>query len=106
MAAIRLSLVPVLAAVVFACTWVEPTAESARVRIVPADRVADCEVLGSITTYTKAQVAGIRRNANKVRTELDELARREAADMGSDTLVAAGPVSNGRRSYTAHRCLP
>lgn len=86
------------------CTWVEMTPEAERVRIVPADRVADCRQIGTLSTYTKAKVAGVSRNDEKVKEELDTLARNEAAEMGADTIVADSEVSNGRREYVVYRC--
>lgn len=94
-----------LGSIVAACTWVEPTPQGKQVRLVPQDRVADCRQVGELSTFTKAQVAGVDRNADKVRQELDTLARNEAADMDADTIVATGPVRDGRRSYLAYRCL-
>lgn len=87
------------------CTWVEPTPESERVRIVPADRVADCRRLGELTTYTKAEIAGVNRNSDKVQEELEALARNEAAEMDADTIVAATETSNGRQTYIVYRCV-
>lgn len=94
-----------LGSLLTACTWVEPTPQGEQVRIVPQDRVADCRRVGELSTLTKAEVAGVSRNAEKVREELDTLARNEAADMGADTIVVSGPVREGRRSYVAYRCL-
>lgn len=94
-----------LATILAGCTWVDATPQGERVRLVPADRVADCEKLGDISTFTKADVAGLDRNAEKVRQELNTLARNEAADMGADTIVAASSVSEGRRDYVVYRCL-
>lgn len=94
-----------LATILAGCTWVNATPQGERVRLVPADRVADCEKLGEISTFTKATIAGLDRNADKIRQELNTLARNEAAQMGADTIVAATSVSDGRRGYIVYRCL-
>jgi len=96
---------PLLGGFLAACTWVDPTPQGEQVRLVPRDRVADCRQVGELSTFTKAEVAGVSRNADKVRRELDTLARNEAADMDADTIVATGPVRDGRRSYFAYSCL-
>ena len=100
---------PVLSLLLFGgvfsgCTWVKPTPESEQVRIVPADRVADCERLGDLSTYTKAKVAGVNRKVAKVQEELETLAQVEAEEMGADTIVTTSAVSDGRQTYLAYRC--
>lgn len=88
-----------------ACSWVEPSPQAEQVRVVPADRVADCRQLGDLSSYTRAEIIGIDRSAGKIRQELETLARNEAAELGADTIVAASPVVDGRRRYLAYRCL-
>lgn len=87
------------------CTWVDTTPEGNRVRVVPGDRVTDCRHLGELSVYTKAEIAGVERNAGKISEELETLARNEAATMDGDTIVAATKISNGRRTYQVYRCL-
>lgn len=87
------------------CTWVKTTPSAEQVRIVPADRVSDCQRLGTISSFTQAKVAGVKRKAVKVQTELETLARREAVDMGADTIVPAEEIKDGRQSFIAYRCL-
>ena len=87
------------------CAWVETTPQAEKVRIVPEDRVRDCTLRGTITTSTKAEVAGLTRNLRVVTQEVDDLARLEAVDLNADTIVPQGPVSAGQRSYKAYRCL-
>lgn len=86
------------------CTWVDLTPSGEAVRVVPADRVADCRRVGTLSVYTKAEVAGIDRSADKVRGELETLARNEAATMHADTIVADSEIAKGRRDYVAYRC--
>jgi pyruvate/oxaloacetate carboxyltransferase len=87
-----------------ACTWVKPTAESDRVRLADAAGVASCNRIGTITTRVKDRIGFIARSPEKVRGELATLARLEAVDMGADTVVAEGPVSEGHRTYSAWDC--
>ncbi|NND83337.1 MAG: DUF4156 domain-containing protein [Gammaproteobacteria bacterium] len=85
------------------CTWVKPTPDSEKVRLVPADRVADCRLLGDVTTSTVDKVI-IKRGAAKVKSELETLARMEAAKMNADTIVATSEVVQGRQTFNAYRC--
>ncbi|MBT8114881.1 MAG: DUF4156 domain-containing protein, partial [Arenicella sp.] len=68
------------------CTWVKPTPEASKVRLVPIDRVADCSKIGGVTTSTVDKVV-INRKSAKVKTELETLAKIEAAKMDADTIV-------------------
>lgn len=99
------ALVALLGGTIAACTWVKPTPQGERVRIVPSDRVADCKRLAELSTYTKDEVAGVDRKASKVEKELAVLARNEAAEIGADTIVATSGVVDGRQKFTAYDCL-
>lgn len=87
-----------------ACTWVKTTPEAEQVRIVPADRVADCKRIGDLSTYTKPEIAGVKRSAAKIREELEALARNEAAEMNADTIISTSEVVDGRMGFLAYRC--
>lgn len=93
------------AALAGGCSWVETTPEGNQVRVVPADRVTDCDHHGELTVYTKAAIAGVDRSASKIQEELESLARNEAATMNADTIVASTQIKNGRRTYQVYRCL-
>lgn len=86
------------------CTWVKATPNAERVRIVPTDRVADCNKVGDLSVYTKSRVAGVNRKVAIVKQELETLARNEAAEMGADTIISASDILDGRQSYIAYRC--
>ena len=87
------------------CTWVQPTPQSDSVRIVTFEKANGCQKLGRIGTSVKASVGVIQRSAEKVASELDVLARNEAAEMGADTIVREGAVNNGARAFAAYRCF-
>lgn len=86
------------------CTWVKPTPEASKVRLVPIDRVADCSKIGDVTTSTVDKVV-VNRKSAKVKTELETLAKIEAAKMDADTIVATSAVADGRQSFDAYRCM-
>ena len=98
---IPLSLTVVLAV---SCTWVRPTPESNRIRVAEAGAVSACTRIGTITTRVKDRIGFIARSRDKVHGELATLARLEAVDMGADTIVAEGPVSDGQRTFSAWDC--
>lgn len=88
-----------------ACAWVSLTPGGERVRVLDANEVASCQELGKTRVSLRAKVAGINRNEDQVAKELSMLARNSAADMGGDTVVPAGPVKEGKRTYTIYKCV-
>lgn len=92
-------------AIVCGCTWVKATPEAKKVRLVPADRVADCRRIGAVTTYTKDKISVVGRKHNKVSQELETLAKNDAAKRGADTIVATTKVQDGQQDFALFRCL-
>jgi Domain of unknown function (DUF4156) len=93
----------VSAMVASACSWVKVSEAGKQVHILPASRVADCVKIGTISTSVKDKIIGIERNNDKVRTELDRLARDQAVLMNANSLVRAA-IKDGEGSYIAYRC--
>ena len=89
-----------------ACTWVELTPEAESVRIVEAVHVANCKLAGTTTVTIKADVASFKRDAEKIKTELETLARNEAIRLKGDTLVAATEIQDGEQTFKVYKCNP
>jgi hypothetical protein len=87
------------------CTWVKIPEEAQAVAIVEKSHITTCRELGNVSTQVKWKVAGVARNADKVRGELDDLARQQALELDADTLVRES-VSEGQGRYRAYRCQP
>lgn len=85
------------------CTWVKIPEEARAVDIVEESEVASCRQLGNVSTQVKWKVAGVARNADKVQTELDDLARKQALGLGADTLVR-DRAEDGEGRYRAYLC--
>jgi hypothetical protein len=86
------------------CAWVTLTPEGSGVRILQASQVAGCEKLGQVSSKTTDRIAIFARTERKVREEVTYLARNDAAEMGGDAIVPAGPLAGGRQSFDAYRC--
>jgi hypothetical protein len=87
-----------------ACTWVKLTSEGEAVTVMSSAGPA-CKKLGSTKSIGRSEVASVDRNEEKVATELETLARNQAAGMGGNTIVPAGPVSaDGQRTYAVYKC--
>ena len=86
------------------CTWVQLTEAGETVTVLTQPAGADCTRIGTVTARTKASVAGASRNDEKMMTELDTLARNEAAMLGANAVRAEGTPIAGRLGYIAYRC--
>ena len=100
---ISLSLVMLLLS---ACTWVELTPEAEDVRIVEAVHVANCKMAGTTTVSVKADIASFKRDPEKIKAELETLARNEAIKLKGDTLVAATEIQDGEQTFKVYKCKP
>jgi len=102
---VRYAAIAGLAALAGGCTWVKLTEPGEQVRVGTVAQVASCTKLGATHTKTSNRIAFFSRSQKKIDSELESLARNEAADMGGDTIVAQGPTSSeGRRSFDVFRC--
>jgi hypothetical protein len=88
-----------------ACTWVKIPEEAQRVAIMEESQVISCRELGNVSTQVKWKIAGVARDAEKVRGELDDLARQQALALDADTLVRES-AAEGQGRYRAYRCRP
>lgn len=88
------------------CAFVDTTPAGEQVRVREADEIHSCRHIGSTSGSVLAEIARVPRNPHRVEAELDALARNAAAEMGGDTIVPAGSVQDGRRSYEVYRCRP
>lgn len=85
------------------CTWIELTDAGAAVRQGTPSAVEDCRLVGTVTSTTQNRVV-LERGRAKVAEELIVLARNEAATLGGDVVVPAGPMRDGRQDFNVYRC--
>lgn len=88
-----------------ACTWVKLTPEGEKVRVLSADEAKNCKKLGLTRAMLKDKIAGVSRNEQKVKTELETLARNSAVDMGGDTVVPVSEIEEGKQVFDVYRCV-
>ena len=86
------------------CTWVETTKEGGKVLLVKSYNVQSCQHLGSTKATVKHEIGPVTRSEDKVREELVTLAKNHAADMGGDSIVAAGPAVDGSMTFDVYKC--
>jgi hypothetical protein len=96
----------ILVTLISSCTWVKTTPDGAKVRVVTASEVGNCERKGEVTASLKSRVGAFERKPGKVAGELETLARNEGAEMGGDTVVAESNVKEGRQDFSIYKCNP
>jgi hypothetical protein len=93
-------LLPVLPA----CTWVPLTDEGARVQLRTLEQARACEAMYRVTVSVKDKIAGITRNEDKLRGELETLARNEAARAGGNAVAAESELTDGSQVFLIYHC--
>lgn len=93
-----------LALMLTACTWVKLTPGGEKVQLANASEVQSCTKKGKTTVSLKADIAGIERNREKVKKELETLARNHTAELNGDTIVPASAIENGKQTFDVYRC--
>lgn len=91
-------------AVLPACTWVKPSPLSDSVAVFTAAEAEPCRKVGNSTVSVRANVAGIDRNADKVRGELLLLGKEAGAELGGNAIVPQGSPANGRWTFNIYDC--
>lgn len=87
------------------CAWVDVKPQAEKVRVLAAQEVGRCKALGRVSAVTLAKIGFIARDKGSVQEEVYRLARNNAADMGGDTVVAAGPLIDGEQPFKVYRCI-
>lgn len=85
-----------------ACTGVEPASESETVRLAEPSRISDCQFAGITTVSVKAHVSS--RDSDRVRIELENLAKNEAVKLKGDTIVPATGIKDNEQTFNIYRC--
>ena len=87
-----------------ACTWIETTKEGSEVSLVKAFNVKDCLKLGTTNAIVTHKVGIITRENEAVTEELLPVAKNRAAELGGDSIIAKGPVVEGKMSFDIYKC--
>lgn len=100
----RLFVIVAILAILQGCAWVELT-EGGKTVTVVTKVPSSCKRLGSTASQTRADVATIGRNKEKIAGELQMLARNSAFRMSGDTIVAESEISEtGEQTFGVYRC--
>ena len=93
-----------VAALASSCTWVKVTEQGSSVAVANAANVRGCTNLSEVTVSVTSKVGFIKRDADKVATELASLARNEAVGLNGDTIVPSSTIENGKQSFNVYKC--
>ncbi len=94
-----------LASLTSACTWVKVNEQGSNVAVANAANVRSCEKVRTVNVKVKDNFVGsMKRDPNKVATELTNMARNEASQFGGDTVVPVSLVQDGRQSFDVYKC--
>lgn len=91
-----------------ACTWVKVDEAGQNVTVLgpvlESSALSSCKSVGKVTAISRAKIAGISRNEKKLSSELEAIARNEAATMGGNTISALGQIDGNERVYQVYEC--
>ena len=90
---------------VVSCTWVKMTPQGEKVRVLSTNEVSSCKKLGQTEVSLKDDVAGFKRGEEKVKKELETLARNSGANMNGDTVVPISEIDDGKQTFAVYRCV-
>ena len=90
-----------------ACTWVELSEEGKAIRIVTLDDIANCKKQGNVVVKLKDKIAGFDRDEEKVKRELENLARNTVVElkMDGESIVPVSPIKDGQQTFAVYKCV-
>lgn len=88
-----------------ACSWVKVSDQGSSVAVANAANVRSCEKVRTVSVKVKDNFVGsMKRDTNKVATELTNMARNEASQFDGDTIVPVTLIQDGRQSFDVYKC--
>lgn len=87
------------------CAFLKETPEGKNVRVLTSQEIGHCKSVGKLTSTVTDKVGFIARSREAVQDDVTLNARNSAADMGGDTIVPIGKMSEGKQSFEVYRCL-
>lgn len=101
---IRITFFLVLCLSVSACTWVRLTAGGEGVEVKTMEEVANCKRVAKTSASLRNKVMGIERSEDKVKLELETLARNAAVEYDGNAVVPITEIEDGSQSFAVYKC--
>ena len=76
-----------------------------RVAVIPGERDQQLFVFRRRDRLIVGRRLRIDRNREKVRKELETLARNHTDELNGDTIVPASAIENGKQTFDVYRCI-
>jgi len=89
---------------VCSCTWVRLTKDGEAVAVKSQDEVADCKRVAKTRASLRSKVMGINRDDDKVKLELETLARNAAVEYDGNVVVPITEIEDGVQSFAVYKC--
>ncbi len=87
-----------------ACSWVEVTPGGNTVLLATdSSQIAHCKLIGTVDASVMNRLF-FSRDRTQVASELADLARNRAAEMGGDTITAANAIDEGKQRFNVYNC--
>lgn len=93
-----------IAVTISACSFVTLNPDAKNVTVLPStNSFTNCKFLGNtnVSLWSKAETF---QSQDKVESQLDTLARNEAASMNGNTVTPNSKINNGQRAYSVYNC--
>jgi len=94
----------IISFILAACTWVKLSKEAESVVIKSHDEITACKKVAKVTASLQSTIIGVERNTEKVKTELETLARNKAVEFKGNTLVPSSEVVSGMQDFDVYQC--
>lgn len=101
---IRVSLFVLLCLAISSCTWVRLTAGGEGVEVKTKEEVANCHRVAKTNASLRSKVMGIERSEEKIKLELETLARNAAVEYGGNVVVPVTEIEEGKQSFAVFKC--
>ena len=101
---IRKVILVLLCLAICSCTWVRLTKDGETVSVKTQDEVSDCKRVAKTNATLRSKVLGIERSEEKVKLELETLARNAAVEYGGNAVVPITEIEEGAQSFAIYKC--
>jgi hypothetical protein len=100
----RVTVFLVFLSVLSGCTMIQPVPGAEAVVVGDPFKIENCALRGSATASVVHKVGFLERLPEVVEDDLARVAANTAVELGGDTIVPQGAVSEGRRKFSVYKC--
>ncbi|HET7674127.1 MAG TPA: DUF4156 domain-containing protein [Gammaproteobacteria bacterium] len=102
----RLAMIAACAALIGGCgSWINVKPQARNVVAVTPAQAASCHQLGKVTASVINQAGFFNRPQSAIETDLTNLARNRAVELGGDAVAPIGAPDRGKQSFGVYNCF-